>query len=393
MTLQASTSSPAPDAPDPVARGPIETVSVDIKGAPYEIHVGPDLLASAGERIAPLLKTPRVIVVTDETIAPLHLAKLQASLAAGGIEQDAIVLPPGEQTKSFGQLTDLVNALLDRKVERSTTLIALGGGVIGDLVGFAAAITLRGLPFVQIPTTLLAQVDSSVGGKTGINTAHGKNLVGAFHQPVLVLADTKTLDTLPDRELKAGYAEVVKYGLLGDRAFFDWLEEFGEAVLAGDEKARTTAIVKSCEAKAGVVSRDEKEAGERALLNLGHTFAHAYEAECAYSGLLLHGEAVAIGMVNAFDLSRALDLCAEADVAAARGHLHRVGLPVTPPPINGKAMDPERLMHHMAGDKKVSGGKIGFILARGIGEAFQSRDVPPEAVRDVLTKAVAAKVI
>jgi len=264
----------------------VQTVAVDVQGAPYNIEVGPNLLETAGDRIAPLLKAARVVIVTDSVIAPLHLKALEQSLKANQIQFDSIVLPTGEQTKSFSQLTELVSALLDRKIERSTTLIALGGGVIGDLVGFAAAITLRGLPFIQIPTTLLAQVDSSVGGKTGINTGHGKNLVGAFYQPLMVLADTTVLETLSERELRAGYAEVVKYGLLGDRAFFEWLQEAGPAVLAGDNDARVTAIVKSCQAKAGVVARDEKEAGERALLNLGHPFAHAYEAECAYSCLL-----------------------------------------------------------------------------------------------------------
>jgi len=367
-----------------------ETVPVDLKGTPYDIDVGPGLLATAGARIRPLLKAPRVVVVTDETVAPLHLEPLRRSLNAAGIAEDAIVLPPGEQTKSFQHLSTLVSALLERKIERSTTLVALGGGVIGDLVGFAAAITLRGLAFVQIPTTLLAQVDSSVGGKTGINTAHGKNLVGAFHQPILVLADTDVLDTLPTRELRAGYAEVVKYGLLGDRAFFEWLETHGDAVLAGEPDARREAIVRSCRAKATIVARDEKEAGDRALLNLGHTFGHAYEAECGYGDLLLHGEAVSIGMVNAFALSAALGHCDGAEGERAQRHLARLGLPVRPPRIDGRAMDPARLMAHMAGDKKVSDGKIGFILVRGIGAAFQSRDVPPAAVHDVLTKAIAA---
>ena len=367
-----------------------DTVSVDIQGAPYDIHVGPGLLAQAGEMIAGKIKTSRVITVTDDNVAPLHLPTLEASLAQAGISNDSIVLPAGEASKSFDQLTKLVSLLLDRKVERSTTLIAFGGGVIGDLVGFAAAITLRGLSFVQIPTTLLAQVDSSVGGKTGINTSHGKNLVGSFHQPILVIADTTVLETLPPRELRAGYAEVVKYGLLGDRAFFDWLESHGRAALEHDGEARREAIKRSCEAKAGVVSRDEKEAGERALLNLGHTFAHAYEAEVGYGGLLLHGEAVAIGMANAFDLSVALGLCDGAERDLVKAHLQTHQLPILPPKINGVAMDPDRLLHHMAGDKKVSGGKIGFILVKGIGAAYQDRTVPMDQVKALLREAVSA---
>ena len=356
----------------------------------YDILVGEGLLADAGPLIAAVLRQKRVFIVTDETVAGLHLATLERSCDSAGITHEALVLPPGEQTKTFAQLDGLVDRLLAAKIERNGMLVALGGGVIGDLTGFAAAITLRGLDFVQIPTTLLAQVDSSVGGKTGINTRHGKNLAGSFHQPRLVLADTEVLSTLPRRELQAGYAEVVKYGLIDDPAFFAWLERHGTTVIEGDLAARKHAVMTSCAAKAAIVATDEREAGARALLNLGHTFGHALEAETGYSGELLHGEAIAIGLIMAFDLSARLRLCPAADAARLRRHLGAVGLPTGLEALAGRAWSVERLLDHMSRDKKVRGGRITFVLARGIGRAFLADDVDLADVEALLTNAVAA---
>ncbi|MEQ9607329.1 MAG: 3-dehydroquinate synthase, partial [Kiloniellaceae bacterium] len=269
----------------------------------YEIVIGTTVLAAAGTLMRPVLKSNRVIVITDSNLAGLHLARLQRALDDAGLVHDCVVVPPGDGSKSLDQLSRLIGELLDRKVERSTALVALGGGVIGDLAGFAAAVTLRGLDFVQVPTSLLAQVDSSVGGKTGINAPQGKNLIGAFHQPRLVLADTSILTTLPRREMRAGYAEVVKYGLIRDPGFFHWLEAHGADLVQGERAELQHAVLESCRAKAAVVAADERESGQRALLNLGHTFGHALEAETGYGDELLHGEAVAVGMVMAFDLS------------------------------------------------------------------------------------------
>ncbi len=367
-----------------------ETLTVSLGARSYDILVGENLLAEAGQRIATLLPGRPLVTVTDEILADLHLDRLETSLKSQGLDPRTIVLPPGETTKCFAQLEDLVERLLAAKVDRNTLVIAFGGGVIGDLAGLAAAMTLRGLDFVQIPTTLLAQVDSSVGGKTGINTPRGKNLVGAFHQPRLVLADTGVLSSLPCRELQAGYAEVVKYGLIDDPDFFAWLEANGAALLAGDPEARRHAVLTSCAAKAAVVAADEREAGKRALLNLGHTFGHALEAECGYGGALLHGEAVAIGMVLAFDLSVRLGLCPAEDAARVRRHLAAVGLPTGLERLDNAALDPEALLHHMAQDKKALDGRITFVLLRGIGQAFLTREVEPAAVRELLTQAAAA---
>jgi 3-dehydroquinate synthase len=347
-------------------------------------------VARAGELIAPLLKQKRTMVVTDRQVARWYLDELQHSLRAAGIASDAIVLPPGEGTKSFSQLESLCAELLGRKVERSTTLIALGGGVIGDLTGFAASILLRGIEFIQIPTTLLAQVDSSVGGKTGINAAQGKNLIGSFHQPRLVLADIEVLDTLPRRELLAGYAEVVKYGLINDPAFFSWCEGHGAGVISGEASARRHAIAQSCRAKAAIVGADERESGARALLNLGHTFGHALEAECGYSDDLLHGEAVAIGMVMAYDLSAQLGLCPLEDAARVQRHLASLGLPTSPTWIDGRSWSSTRLIEHMSQDKKVKDGRIGFVLTRGIGQAFTPAYVDLADVALMLDEAIAA---
>ena len=371
---------------------PTETVRLDLAERSYDIHVGAGLLGRAGGLVAPLLRRKRVFIVTDANVAPLHLAPLQESLAAAGIEQAAHVLPAGEHTKSFGQLEQLLDVLLEARCERSTTLIALGGGVIGDLVGFAASILLRGVDFIQVPTTLLSQVDSSVGGKTGINTRQGKNLVGAFYQPRLVLADTATLATLPRREVLAGYAEVAKYGLIDDPAFWSWLEENGPAVVGLDDAALRRAVVTSCRAKARVVGADERESGYRALLNLGHTFGHALEAETHYGPELLHGEAVAVGMALAFDLSVRMGLCPAEDAERVRHHLSAVGLPTRICDIpGGDRWDPARLRSHMSGDKKVEAGTITFVVARGIGRSVLSRDVPEPTLAAVLAESIGGK--
>ena len=372
-----------------------ETLTVALGSRSYNILVGTGLLASAGRHIAPILgrtgvRQGRLCVVTDETVAGAHLPTLEGALDDADIGHVNFVLPAGEQTKSFARLETLCEDLLDSGIERGSILVALGGGVIGDLTGLAAALLLRGIEFVQIPTSLLAQVDSSVGGKTGINTRQGKNLVGRFHQPCLVLADTEILSTLPPRELRAGYAEVVKYGLVGDRAFFTWLEGHGTAIIEGDPEARRTAVLTSCAAKAAIVAADETERGGRALLNFGHTFGHALEAEVGFGPELLHGEAVAIGMVLAFDLSVGLGLCPAEDAMRARRHLASVGLPTGLDYLGARAWDAETLIGHMSRDKKVLGGRAVFVLARGIGEAFVSREVDPAAVRDLLAGAIAA---
>lgn len=356
----------------------IQTVKVDLGARAYDIDIGPGLLRKAGERLGPHLKNRRAGIVTDANVAPLHLKTLTDSLSAAGIDSKAYILPAGEATKSFAQLQSLLGDLLDEGWERGDTLIALGGGVIGDLTGFAASIYKRGCGFIQIPTSLLAQVDSSVGGKTGINAPQGKNLIGAFYQPACVLIDTDVLSTLPARQLKSGYAEVLKYGLLGDAAFFDWLEDNGQKVLDLDADAVSLAIAKSCQAKADVVAQDEHEHGRRALLNLGHTFAHALEAEAGYGGALLHGEAVAAGMAMAFDYSAARGICSADDAARVSVHLSKLDLTHfndLPPEIRAT---PELHMGHMAQDKKNSGGNLTLILARAIGEAYVERkaDVP-----------------
>ena len=370
------------------------TLKVDLAGRSYDIAIGPGLIDRIGELSTPLLARPRVIIVTDETVAPLYAARVYQSFKNANVTAELIVVPAGESSKEFGSFGRLMNALLDRRPDRKTTLVALGGGVIGDLTGFAAAVLLRGVDFIQVPTTLLAQVDSSVGGKTGINTLHGKNLVGAFYQPRLVVADTGVLDTLPRRELLAGYAEVAKYGLIDDAAFWDWCEQNGAAVLAGDAAQRTYAIEKSCQAKARIVAADERETTDlRALLNLGHTFGHALEAETGFGPDLLHGEAVGTGMTMAFDLSAALGLCPAADARRVRKHLDEVGLPVRLRSIGGdnrRQWDAARLIEHMHGDKKAEGGRLTFILARGIGKAFVSRDVDMAALRGLLDQAIAA---
>ena len=367
------------------------TVHVDLPGRDYDILIGPGLLDQAGSHVASMGGRRHVCIVTDETVAGLHLAQLQAGLAAAGLTSDALALPPGEATKCWAQLQRTVEWLLDQRVERGDVVLAFGGGVIGDLAGFAAAILRRGVRFVQLPTTLLAQVDSSVGGKTGINSPHGKNLIGAFHQPSLVIADTSLLGTLAPRDFLAGYGEVVKYGLLGDAAFFDWLESQGPAMAAGDMTARVRAVTRSCEMKADIVRRDETEQGDRALLNLGHTFCHALEAATGYSDRLLHGEGVAIGCALAFELSARLGLCSQEDPSRVRAHLRDMGMKVDIADIPGDLPDAAGLLALMGQDKKVQDGKLRFILARGIGDAFITSDVPQEAVLGVLRDALLSR--
>ena len=365
-----------------------ERITVDLgrHRQSYDILVGDGLIDGAAGHIGKVLKRPKAFIVTDETVAALHLDRLRGALEAGGIACHATVMAPGEKNKDFAHLQQMTDALLDAGAERSDTLVALGGGVIGDMTGFAAAILRRGMDFVQVPTTLLAQVDSSVGGKTGIDTRQGKNLIGAFHQPRLVLADTGVLDTLPRRELLAGYAEVVKYGLLGDAVFFDWLTRRGHEVIAGDGRARRQAIATCCRFKAEIVARDETETGERALLNLGHTFGHALEAEAGFDAGLLHGEGVAIGMAMAFALSVELEMCLPDDSEGARRHLDAVGLPTHPAQRGLKDVSAASLVARMAQDKKVKDGRIALILAHGVGEAFLTREVEPAAVEAFLER-------
>ncbi len=365
------------------------TVPVSLGERSYEILIGPGVIDAAGERIAKLRPGASVVIVTDEQVGPLHLARLEKSLAAAGIRVAKTAIPAGESSKSYAMLQRVVDEVLASKIERGDLVIALGGGVVGDLAGFAAAVARRGVDFVQIPTSLLAQVDSSVGGKTGINSPHGKNLVGAFHQPVLVLADTSLLDTLPERQFRAGYAEVAKYGLINDADFFAWLEENWREVFKGGD-ARIEAIAKSCQSKAAIVGRDERESGERALLNLGHTFGHALEAATGFSSRLLHGEGVGLGMVLAFKLSARLGLCMDADAARVEKHLAAVGLPTRLSQVSGGLPDAGKLVELMGQDKKVRRGALVFILARGIGKAFIEPKVDPEIVRKLLADELAA---
>jgi 3-dehydroquinate synthase len=361
-----------------------ETISVGLGTRAYDIHVGAGMLARAGELLKPFAKGV-VPVVTDSHVAALHLQPLLAVLEEAGIKAAPIVMPPGEGSKSFAGLEKLCGDLLELEVDRKGLVIALGGGIIGDLTGFAAGVLKRGVAFAQIPTTLLSQVDSSVGGKTAINAKQGKNLIGLFHQPRLVIADTELLATLPRRELLAGYAEVVKYGALGDADFFNWLEAHAARALAGEEAALVKAVAHSCRMKADIVARDERETGERALLNLGHTFGHALEAATGFSGRLVHGEGVAIGMALAFQLSVKLGLCPGQDAERFIRHLKAIGLPTAIADIPGPRAGADELVGHMAHDKKVADGKLTFILLKGLGEAFVTRDVPIAAVKTVLT--------
>lgn len=349
------------------------TLRVDLGARGYDIHIGGGLLAQAGDLIAPFLARPYTVIVCDQSVARHHLATVKRSLSAAGIEARSILIPPGEASKSFAQLEKLCADLLAAGVERKDNVIALGGGVIGDLAGFAAGILRRGVEFIQIPTTLLSQVDSSVGGKTGINTPHGKNLVGLFHQPRLVLADLDVMDTLPTRELRAGYAEVVKYGLIDMPDFFVWLEQHGPALLSGDRALLAEAVYQSVSAKARVVAEDEREGGRRALLNLGHTFGHALEVEAGFDGRLLHGEAVAVGLGLAYEHSEQLGLCPSGVAKRIRAHLSAVGLPARVRDLSLR-FDPKRLMAAMAQDKKVEQGAFTLILAKGLGLSYIAKN-------------------
>lgn len=366
------------------------SVHVALGERAYDVLIGPDLLAEAGRLVAGRLGKARCGIVTDENVAKHYLPLLEASLRAEGRHKGSIVLPAGEASKSFGALAPLCERLLEMGLERGDLVVALGGGVIGDLAGFAAGILRRGVRFVQIPTSLLAQVDSSVGGKTGINTSQGKNLIGVFHQPSLVIADTDALKTLPPREMRAGYAEVVKYGLLGDAGFFAWLEKAHEGIFSFDHETLATAIETSVKAKAAIVARDEHETGERALLNLGHTFGHALEAWTGYSDRLLHGEGVAIGICLAFRFSESLGLCPKGTAERVVRHIEAVGLPTRIADIPGGTADADELVRLMGQDKKVRDGRLTFILARDIGEAFISRDIEEAQVREFLVREVAA---
>ncbi len=369
---------------DPIA------VDVALGDRSYQIAIGRGELGSLGRRIAALRPGARAAIVTDSNVARYHLAAAQSALADANIAATAVTVQPGEGSKNFGAFEHVCEALIAARIERGDLVVALGGGVIGDLAGFAAAAVRRGLDYVQVPTSLLAQVDSSVGGKTAINSSHGKNLIGAFYQPILVVADTALLDTLPPREFRAGYAEVAKYGLLGDAGFFAWLEQNWQDIFSGSG-AREHAIAVSCRAKAATVARDEREAGERALLNLGHTFGHALEAAAGYSDRLLHGEAIALGMALAFDFSARRGLLPTAEAERVARHLAAVGLPIHLSSVAGGLPDADRLMDLIAQDKKVKRGKLTFILARGIGAAFIAPDVDAAEVHAFLTEKLALR--
>ncbi len=361
-----------------------ERLSVALGERAYDIVVGPRLIAAAGREILPLMRRRHAVVITDENVAAHWLAPLRDSLDAAGIAHHTVVLPPGEETKDLGHFGRLAEEILACGIERGSMLVALGGGVVGDMTGFAAATLLRGIDFAQVPTTLLAQVDSSVGGKTGLNTSTGKNLIGAFYQPRLVLADTATLASLPRRELLAGYAETVKYGLIRDAEFFGWCERQGNALCALEPDPIRHAVMTSCAMKAAVVAVDEREEGERALLNFGHTFGHALETETGFSSRLLHGEAVALGMVLAFAFAARLGLVAAAEGERVRRHFAATGLPTRLADVGLAGIPAERLLAHMGKDKKVRDRQITLILPRRIGDAFVMKDAPVDELRDFL---------
>lgn len=361
----------------------IESVKVSLGNRSYDILIGNGLIKNAGEHIVKILPSKKVFIVTDDNVAKIYLASLQKSLDAAGIKHSHYIIPHGESSKSFSSLELLLDRIFETKPDRKTTLIALGGGVVGDLTGFAASIVLRGINFIQIPTTLLAQVDSSVGGKTGINNKYGKNLVGSFYQPLLVLADTDAIKTLPQREFLAGYAEIVKYGFIDDAEFFGWLDVNLQKILAHDNTTLQYIIKASCLAKAKIVTEDERESGARALLNFGHTFGHALEKSTGYSDKLLHGEAVAIGMVFAFKLSQKMGLCSSEDVTKATNHLKKSGLRISPLDIQ-REWNQDELMQAMRQDKKAYDGKLTFILAKGIGTSFIENNVSEHVVMEVV---------
>ena len=361
---------------------------VQLDGDGYDIIVGSGVIATSD--CFSSLKADVVAIITDDHVAPLHLGGLQSILDQCGISHDSIIIPHGESSKSFEQLRSVCDRLLDMRLDRRAVVLAFGGGVVGDLAGFAASIVLRGLRVLQIPTTLLAQVDSAVGGKTGINADQGKNLIGSFHQPCLVLSDLDYLKTLPLREIRAGYAEIVKYGLIADADFFTWLETHGSALCHGDTDAQCQAVLHSCRIKADIVAKDERETGIRALLNLGHTFGHAFETAAGYGNDLLHGEAVAIGMVMAFALAARLGVCPAEDGHTLKRHLDLVGLPTRLPRHLVADLDPQNILNIMASDKKNQNGVIRFVVPEQIGRAVIRSDVPLDMVQALLEEALAA---
>jgi 3-dehydroquinate synthase len=372
----------------PLRPGDPTVVNVALSERSYDIVIGRGELAALGQKIAALRPGAKAAIVTDETVARHHLAATEAALAAAGIGASSVTVPPGETSKSFPVLERVCEALISARVERGDLVVALGGGVIGDLAGLAAALVRRGMDYVQVPTTLLAQVDSAVGGKTAIDSRQGKNLIGAFHQPLLVIADSALLDTLPARQFRAGYAEIVKYGLIGDAGFFAWLESNWREIFAGGA-AREHAIAVSCRMKAAIVARDERESGERALLNLGHTFGHALEAAAGFSDRLLHGEAIALGMALAFGFSAKRGLLPQSETERVKRHLAAVGLPIHLCSVPGAPTNADRLMELIAQDKKVKRGKLTFILARGIGASFIASDIDATEVRAFLVEKLA----
>lgn len=373
----------------PMTEGAQRLVRVELGARSYDIVIGRDILSSLGGRFKSLFPKSRAVIITDETVAGLHLATAEASLRDAGIDPAVVIMPPGEKTKSYKGLMEACDAVVESRMERGDLVIALGGGVIGDLAGFVAGIVRRGMRFIQVPTTLLAQVDSSVGGKTGINTAHGKNLIGIFNQPHLVLADTSVLDTLTERDFRAGYAEVAKYGLINQPDFFAWLEENWQGIFTGGSE-REEAIARSCQAKADVVAADEKEADQRALLNLGHTFGHALEGMAEYDPeRIVHGEGVSIGMVLAHEFSAHLGLCDPAVTDRVVAHLKAVGLPTHIGAIPGQLPKVDLLMDFIAQDKKVSRGNLTFILTRGLGQSFVEKGVDAAVLRAFLEEKLA----
>ncbi|MBT6307591.1 MAG: 3-dehydroquinate synthase [Rhodospirillaceae bacterium] len=366
-----------------------EIIPVNLGDRSYEICVGSGILETIGVSLLKTFGVRKIFIVTDHEVATHWLGLVVASIKKVGLKYEVASIPSGESSKSFNQLEGLLNQFFEARIARDGLIVALGGGVVGDLAGFAAAVALRGVDFVQVPTTLLAQVDSSVGGKTAINTAQGKNLVGSFYQPRLVLIDTDVLDTLPQRQILSGYAEIVKYGLIKNRQFFEWLEVNGKKILSGDTEARRTAIVESCKTKAAIVGDDEKETGERAILNFGHTFGHAFEAEAKFNGDLLHGEAVALGMMAALKLSKITGICNGQEVDRVNFHLQSVGLPV-----NLRSLDKfsgwnvDALVKHIGHDKKVLDGKIRYILLKEIGNSFITSEVDPNNVSAVISQSL-----
>ena len=370
----------------------LDIVPVDLGDRSYDICIGPGILESLGELLLKKFGKRQIFIVTDEAVA-IHWLKLTTnSLKKAGFKTDSVQLPTGESTKSFFQLEGLIDRFLDARLARDGLIVALGGGVVGDLTGFAAAVTLRGIDFVQVPTTLLAQVDSSVGGKTAINTKQGKNLVGSFYQPSIVIIDTKVLDTLPQRQIIAGYAEVVKYGIIKNRPFFEWLEINGKKLISGEQQARQIAIVESCKTKAEIVVADERESGNRAILNFGHTFGHALESEAGFNGDLLHGEAVSLGIVMALNLSKIMGFCEGQEVDRVTRHLKLLGLPVNLDSFDAFSnWRVDDLIKHMMQDKKVLRGKMRFILAQEIGRSFITSEVDVDQVREVIGQSFAGE--